>query len=232
MTDALRSAYVSTAHGARRALGAVGLLKAMERSDSRGMKWFRSLFAIYDLEDLSSLNLPWWTFDAVDAVEAFLGETPGARVFEWGSGASTIWLSRLGARVTAVEHDPDWAKAVSEKTAEFAETKVIAVPSVSTGEIPSGKKGFEGQYFDSYVRAIRDHEGPFDLIVIDGRAREACLNEAIPKLARGGYILFDDSNRGRYRSAIEASGLAVERLKGLAVCLPLPDATDLLSKPD
>lgn len=231
MTDLLRSAYVSTAHGSRKLLGAFGLLKAMERSDSRRMKWFRSLFAIYDLEDLSGLNLPWWTFDAADAVETFLKEKPGARAFEWGSGASTIWLSRLGAKVTAVEHDPEWAEAVTAKTAEFPDTRVISVPSAAQGEIPSGKKGFDGQYFDDYVRAIRDHDGLFDFIVIDGRAREACLLEAIPKLAPGGYILFDDTKRERYRVAIAASGLKLERFEGLAVCLPLADSTDLLSRP-
>lgn len=231
MSDALRSSYVAVAHGLRRILGPLGLLGALERSESRRATWLRSLFAIYDLEDLSGLDLPWWTFGAVDAVGEFLEERPGARVFEWGSGASTIWLSRRGAKVTAVEHDPGWAEAVGAKTAGFPDTKVIAVPSAAEGAIPSGKKGFRGQYFDAYVRAIRDHEGPFDLIVIDGRAREACLLEAIPKLARGGYILFDDTKRKRYRKAIAASGMRVERLEGLAVCLPLPDATDLLSKP-
>lgn len=231
MSDALRSAYVATAHGLRRVLKPTGLLGALERSKNRRAAWLRSLFAIYDLEDLSGLDLPWWTFDAVETVDAFLAAHPGARVFEWGSGASTLWLSRRGAKVTAVEHDPDWASAVGEKTAGFPDTRVIGVPAAASGEIPSGKKGFEGQYFDAYVRSIRDHEGPFDLIVIDGRAREACLLEAIPKLAPGGYILFDDTKRERYRKAIAASGLKVERLEGLAVCLPLPDATDLLSMP-
>lgn len=147
-----------------------------------------------------------------------------------GQRPSTIWLSRLGATVTAIEHDPDWAAKVRDKTAGFAATRVIAVPAANEGVIGSGKKGFEGQYFDAYVHAIRDHAGPFDLIVIDGRAREACLAEAIPKLAPGGLILFDDTRRARYRAAIAASGLHVERLAGLAVCLPLPDATDLLSR--
>lgn len=231
MRIALRSAYVSLVRGARHVLSAVGALAWLERREGRGARWLRSLFAIYDIDDLVRLDMPWWTFDAIDAVDQLLAEKPGARVFEWGSGASTVWLAKRAREVISVEHDSNWADVVAPRIAGFNHATLIRVAAQKQGQIGSGKFGFEGQYFDNYVAAIRDLAGQFDLIVIDGRAREACLDEALPRLAPGGRILFDDFKRARYRKAVADRGLRVQTLDGLAACLPLPDSTALVSHP-
>jgi len=41
-------------------------------------------------------------------------------------------------------------------------------------------------------------------------------------------ILFDNSQRARYRTAIAASGLKAQMYRGLTACLPYPDETTLL----
>ena len=41
--------------------------------------------------------------------------------------------------------------------------------------VPSGKEGHGGLDFAEYVASIDEVPGTFDLVVIDGRAREACL---------------------------------------------------------
>ncbi|WP_419904827.1 class I SAM-dependent methyltransferase [Kiloniella sp.] len=212
-------------------LRGINLLAVLEKPKNRPSKWFRSLFAIYDLDDMVHLGLPWWTFDAVEFVESFLEERKDARVFEWGSGASTIWLSKHSSEVVSVEHDPKWSERVGCLIENFSNTTLKAVPPKLSGCIRSNRKGYEDQFFDDYVQSIHEEEGKFDLIVIDGRARESCLTEAAKKLAEGGYILFDDTKRICYQTAIKKSGLRQRRLSGLAVCLPLPDATDLLSHP-
>nr|WP_255697545.1 class I SAM-dependent methyltransferase [Sinirhodobacter sp. WL0062] len=168
--------------------------------------------------------------DAIDEVDRLLAQRPGARVFEWGSGASTVWLAKRTGQVISVEHDAEWADVVEPKLAQFGHVALRRVPASNSGQIRSQKYGFEGQFFDDYVAAIRDEEGVFDLIVIDGRAREACLAEAIPRLASSGIILFDDFKRRRYRDAVAATDLRVRYLDGLAACLPLPDSTALLSR--
>jgi hypothetical protein len=61
--------YVKTFRGLRAVLRPIGALKLLERPKSRRARWFRSLFAIYDLDDLIHLELPWWTFDAIEAVD-------------------------------------------------------------------------------------------------------------------------------------------------------------------
>ena len=68
----------------------------------------------------------------------------------------------------------------------------------------------------------------FDLIVVDGRAREAAMRAAIPHLAPDGLIVFDNSHRKRYQEAIAESGLSEQVFRGLTPSLPYPDRTSLL----
>ena len=95
---------------------------------------------------------------------------------------------------------------------------------------PSRRHGHRGLDFTDYVRAIDGVDGEFDLVVVDGRAREACLHAAIPRLAPDGLVVFDNSNRRRYAEAIRSSGLRVDRVRGAAPCLPYPSETSLLTR--
>lgn len=228
------SIYVGVMRALRAVLQAMGVLGLLEKSKRRPLVWIRSLFAIYDLDDMIKLNLPWWTFSAVTEVDRILSETPAARVFEWGSGASTLWLAARAKEVISIEHDIDWATKVQARldaSASGAKVSLVHVPSEARGEIASQKRGFAEQFFDNYVAAIDDFEGQFDLIVIDGRARQACLSKAVSRLSPGGRILLDDFKRARYREAARQLGLSIEAKDGLAVSLPLPDSTALLGHP-
>lgn len=226
-----RSAYVRLMRVQRPILRSLGILDWLERKQTRGALWMRSLYAIYDFNDLAKLGLPWWTFDAIGAVERFLASRPNARVFEFGSGASTLWLAPRALEIHSVEHDRDWLAKVEARTRTLANVTIRGVPGAKgSGSAHSGKPGFEDCCFDDYVAAIREAGGTFDLIVIDGRARAACLAEARNWLAPDGIILLDNSKRARYQRAIAKSGLERWRAAGLAVSLPYPDATTLLAR--
>ena len=71
--------------------------------------WVRhawSLFAYSDVKRMVMLDKPWWIYHAIDDVEDFLTERGGkARVFEYGAGASTVWLASRASKVYSVEHD-------------------------------------------------------------------------------------------------------------------------------
>ena len=82
------------------------------------------------------------------------------------------------------------------------------------------------------VEAYNEFMAAIDVIVIDGRAREACLAVAAPRLKLDGLIVFDNSHRARYERAISASGLRERRLPGLTPTLPYPDRTSLLFRLD
>lgn len=230
----MRSLYVALVRALRAVLRATGVVRLLEsRSDrSRAALWARSLLAIYDLPELVRLDVPWWTFAASDEVDRFLRDRPGARVFEWGSGASTLWLAKRAGSVTSVEHDEAWADAVHPWLPHNAELLVVP-PEPLRGDagVPSGKRGFAGLDFADYVAAIDGVPGRFDLIVVDGRAREACLARALPRLSPDGIVVFDNAARPRYRSALGAvdGGRAVRWTRGLTPCLPYPDTTALVA---
>lgn len=230
----MKTAYVTSVHALRRALASVGLLALLDRwaGRSRAGLWLRSLLSIYDLEDLLRYDVPWWTFAAADRVAVFLDERPQARVFEWGSGASTVWLSRRAGTVTSIEHDAEWAEIVGPVLPPNAGVQVVSPVAAlgDPGEQLSDKAGFEGLDFRDYVAAVDDIDGTFDLVVVDGRARNACFHRAITRLAPGGVLVFDNVDRQRYRDAIASSpvDVDVEWTRGLTPALPYPTRTALV----
>lgn len=229
----MKAAYVAIARAVRGALTALGLLGLIDRlaRRHRTVLWLRSWLAIYDLGDLARLDVPWWTFRAADEVGEFLAGREHTRVLEWGSGASTLWLSRRASEVTAIEHDPSWGAGVAAMVPSHVRVLVEEPVWSDSPAVPSAKPGFAGLDFAAYVEAVRELEGEFDLIVIDGRARGACLVEALPRLASGGLIVFDNVDRERYRTALErVPGLDVLMTRGLTPCLPYPTRTALVRR--
>ncbi len=202
------------------AVGAFGPLEKLaegaRETDSYGWRrWLASLLAIYDTKRMVALDLPWWNVAATREIEDFIMLRPGARVFEYGPGASTAWLARRAKAVVSVEHDGDFIAKFRDMLAPFANVTLIE-RSIEDGP-------------DGYVSAIVAAGGQFDLIVVDGRYRAACLKAAIPHLKADGIVLFDDSGRKRYRQAIEECGLVETHHFGRSFCVPYPDHTSLLT---
>jgi hypothetical protein len=188
-----------------------------------------TLAHVYDSMQLDRIDVPWWTYRAIDVVETWLATRPNARVFEFGTGASTAWLARRGAQVLSVEHDVEFMELFSPRLSGFPNVTLRVEPPVasSSPRTPSGRDEYAGLDFSAYVSTI-DAAGEFDLIVVDGRARAACLERAVPHLAADGLVVFDNSRRQRYREAIVRSGLHEQALRGLTPTLPYPEQTSLL----
>ena len=69
------------------------ILKILEKNLSISwILYIRSLFSIYDIEDLIYLDLPWWTFKSIKYVDKFLHNLNGkAVVFEYGPGGQVLF---------------------------------------------------------------------------------------------------------------------------------------------
>ncbi|WP_019136654.1 class I SAM-dependent methyltransferase [Cellulomonas massiliensis] len=226
-----KRAYVATMHGVGRGLTAVHALPSdPPPRTSRARHWLWSLRHVYDVPALAAMDVPWWTYDAIDAVDAWLAARPETRVFEYGSGASSLWLARRATSVHSVEHDAGFARWMEPEFARHANLTVEVVEAEPSAApvVPSAKEGQGGLDFARYVATIDRVGGAFDLVVVDGRAREACLARAVEHLAPGGLVVLDNSRRARYRAAVAASGLAERRTTGLTPTLPYPEQTSLL----
>ncbi len=159
-------------------------------------------------------STPWLPFRAIRWLERYL--TSQSRVFEYGSGGSTLFFAQRAGHVTSVEHDGAWYSTVKAKLKELgiASCEYLHLPSSSDSEPTpcerctelhtSDRPNYVGAVFDDYVRSIDRHpDESFDLVVIDGRARVACIQHALPKVKPGGHILLDDSMRESYRRGFE-----------------------------
>lgn len=233
VVGAIKKMYAAGAQSSGRLLGRVGILDDEPPSrDHRWKHWAFSLTRAHDSIGISELDVPWWTYRAIDQVEAWLVGRADVRVFEWGSGASTIWLAKRVAHVHSVEHHAGFGRMIQEQLAAspHATLDIVEPDPSETPRIGSAKEGHGGLDFTRYVHQIDEVGGMFSLIVVDGRARQACLSAALPHLDHDGIIVFDNTMRRRYRRAIKAAPVVERAYRGLTPTLPYPDQTSILAK--
>lgn len=122
---------------------------------------------------------PWISYDAQKAIAAFL--TPRSRVLEYGSGMSTVWYAEHAGEVVSIEDFAPWFDQVGGIIAERGVTNIRYrfAPDLAGYAAPTGEERSEG----------------FDLVMIDGSARDLCAAAALPLLRPGGIIYLDNSDK-------------------------------------
>jgi predicted O-methyltransferase YrrM len=169
-------------------------------------RWLHSLLPghspLYD-------EMPWITFRAIDWLDAYL--KPDMNVFEYGAGGSTLYLAKRVRNVISVEHDESFHQLVSnilsKRTIRNCQLMLHkAEPCEESGRDFASYQGkYQGLCFESYVKAIDAYpDRSFDLVLVDGRARMACVKRALAKIKPGGAMMLDNSDRPSYA---QASGL-------------------------
>lgn len=183
------------------------VIKLLKSPDQRKhvLKWTRTT-----REDLFlKQKIPWLTFDAID----FLNTIPlkSKKVFEWGSGGSTLFWLKKGAYVISVEHDLQWYEKMklTLPNTENVDYKLIEpeIKKIESNLIdPSDPENyfssnFKEHSFYKYATIIDQFENDyFDVILIDGRARPSCIKHAVNKIKPGGLLILDNSDRNYYLS--------------------------------
>jgi len=173
--------------------------------------WIRS-----NLEGKSPLEeaKPWITFPAIEFLEKYICE--GMRVFEYGTGGSTLFFLRSGAKVISVEHDRKWAEIVKARINHNMENWSLRVtPPKIEGNLSrkkvenpedyvSGSPDYQKASFKEYVQGIDFYSNNFfDIILIDGRARPSCFLHSLNKVKAGGIIIWDNTDRTYYHFAMD-----------------------------
>jgi hypothetical protein len=62
--------------------------------------------------DKESNYMPWFTFPAIEAIKNW--DLSNKRVFEYGSGYSTLFWAARAREVISVEHNPGWHEKISK----------------------------------------------------------------------------------------------------------------------
>lgn len=132
-------------------------------------------------------NLPWWSFAAIQEADLLF---PGKRIFEWGSGGSTLRYAQMDAQITAIEDDLKWMAVM-----QTALHKAHVADRVTIRHIPFDFDQPVDFASSDYCLSFRD--GCWDVVIIDGqdktfRERITCFHYAEPLMQPGSIILVDD----------------------------------------
>jgi hypothetical protein len=131
--------------------------------------------------DESDKPTPWYTYPTTEFLSHL--NLSQLKVFEYGSGNSTLWWSKRAKQVTSVENDEVWHKKIKD--------------SLKTENVICFLEKDRQKYIS---KASND----FDIFVVDGSYRQECLEQVVNlKKIKGGscsgavglMLILDNSDR-------------------------------------
>ncbi len=208
------------------------------------LRWLESMRKDYLLEKPS----PWISFEALDFVQGYLKERRDLRIFEYGSGGSTLfWLNLEIDNCVSIEHDPDWFDVIRKRATIYQNKALdyrLVLPELIAGNLDANDPAnpefylstapiFANHSFYRYATQIDEFpDAYFDLILVDGRSRPACLVHSVPKVKPGGIIILDNADRDYYtaQTAIYLENFEHKIFNGVAPTLRVKLRTDVYIK--
>ena len=119
-------------------------------------------------------NYPWLVYSATAHIAPLVS---GRRIFEFGSGMSTLWFAERCQEVVSVESNPEWYSSIANQTRTRDNVRVIYAES---------KAG--------YLASISQAGGKFDVILVDGLYRRECVQLARLYLNPNGMAIVDNTD--------------------------------------
>jgi hypothetical protein len=133
--------------------------------------------------DKSGLPIPWYTYPTIEFLSHL--DLSSFKVFEYGSGNSTLWWAARSKQVTSVEDNELWYKKIKHLLKKNVEYHL---------EIDSHKYS---------TMATND----FEVYIVDGKYRRECLNHIVnlevEKKKGGGAIMLILDNSDRYPNKLK-----------------------------
>jgi hypothetical protein len=163
------------------AVGLGGIAQLYAESALTNQGWFRS-FKTKQSVDANGQPLPWCTYPFINFIESRL--TKQMNVFEYGSGNSTRWYAARVGTIKAVEHDKSWF--------EFVKNQLPINASVVYQDVTN---------IESYTGEVSKSGQKYHVVIVDGRQRVRCVEQAIANLNTDGVIVFDNPERTNYQPA-------------------------------
>ncbi len=158
--------------------------------------------------------MPWISFTIINFLEKYL--KPEMKVFEYGSGGSTLFFAKRVETVVSIEHNKLWFEKVNlylqelklknidykllepENDSEFHKKNIA-----DSNDYISGNAESAGKNYEKYVKSIDQYPDEyFDVVSVDGRARPSCCKHALPKIKKGGYLIYDNVETIYYEDSI------------------------------
>lgn len=145
-------------------------------------------------------NKPWLPYLTTEFIKSIKPQ----RVFEWGSGESTLFFAQYVRHLVSIEHDQEWYNKIKPQLPAWVDYQYIPYELGEIGpdksdpcHYKSGSTQLGPVNFRNYASAIDEYEF-FDLILIDGMARASCISHAISHVQAGGYLVIDNTGDRPY----------------------------------
>ena len=113
--------------------------------------------------------MPMYTYPCYEWLNSI--DWTDSKVFEYGTGYSTIWWQNKNVDYHAVEDNKQWYDMIEDKT------NINYKPGLH-----------------KYIQSIYDYNYKFDVIVIDGVFRFDCIKPALDKIKNDGIIIVDNTD--------------------------------------
>jgi len=150
--------------------------------------WKKSFLEGFSQDDNGSA-LPWMTYGFIDFITKKL--QPHHIIFEFGSGASTLFFAPKVKKIIALESNKKWHEILQTKLAE------IGVKNVELTLMEDALKNIE------YENYAKNSNIKFDFIIIDSLKRFDCAKNSIDALKPDGMLILDDSERSNYKKIFD-----------------------------
>lgn len=179
--------------------GATTATHAICTSQVMRQLWFAGLRSVPGI----AVRRPWMKAREIDLLAEVIRRAAPNNCLEWGSGYSTLYFPSLlpsEGRWHAVEHDRPWAEQIASLNRR---------PNVAVHYVPPERDTWTDAHGDGAPEDLTRYLdfpsalGPFDLILVDGRARVACLKKAAGLLSERGVVILHDANRRYYEEGWE-----------------------------
>ncbi|MFI5336277.1 MAG: hypothetical protein ACHQ5A_05815 [Opitutales bacterium] len=163
------------------------------------------------------VELPWWSCGAIRFLAGYL--QPHHRVFEYGSGGSSLFVARRVAALVAVENDPAWHQLLLETAARRN------IRNLDCELHPFNEHDFADFRRSGFSRRVLAEA--WDAVIIDcnfglddppfGLIRPAAFTDTLTRVKPGGVIVLDDS--WMYPELLAPRpGWAIHDFRGLGPC--------------
>lgn len=175
--------------------------------------WFNSYHTKKSI-DINNQSIPWLTYPFIAFIEGRIHNQ--LTIFEYGSGDSTLWFAKRVQSIDAVEHHFEWYTYVNSKKTNNMTLKHV-----------------ELDYDGNYARAIHLSGKLYDIVIVDGRDRNKCMEEACKALTSSGVIIVDNSNILKYETGkdyLKKQGFKQLAFEGMAPVTPYLTETSVFYK--
>jgi len=166
--------------------------------------WKKSFLDSFSQDEFAN-PLPWMTYPFIEFISQKL--RMDHEIFEFGFGSSTLFFAQKVKKVTVIEDDELWAKAMQIKLLQLniKNIEIILMPDALTNFM-----------YQSYVSGLHKK---FDFIFVDSLKRFECVKNSYNFLKEGGALILDDSERKSYKKIFEfmaKQGFAQQDFWGIA----------------